>query len=78
MQHRPAESYLQAIRDVPTIPRPVLSQADAARLSGLSRRQVENLIHDGQLATLQCGSRRMISRHSLDTLIRQLHGRGTA
>jgi hypothetical protein len=78
MQRFSVESQQAAIRQVPTIPRPVLSQADAVRLSGLSRRQVENLIADGRLATLQCGSRLMISRCSLEALLRHLHGRGAA
>ena len=72
MQRFSVESQ-QAIRDVPTA-RPVLSQADAAKLSGLSRRHIEHLIATGQLATIQVGPRLMIARHSLDALIRQLHG----
>ena len=74
MQRHSVESQQAAIRDVPTAARPVLSQTDAARLSGLSRRQIENLIQDGQLATLRCGARLMVTRCSLEALIRQLHG----
>jgi hypothetical protein len=73
MDHSSAESW-QAIRNVP----PVLSQRTAARLSGLSRRQIENLLRDGRLVTLQIGPRRMVSRCSLDALLRELHDGITA
>jgi hypothetical protein len=76
MSHHSVESR-QATRDVPTPP-VVVTQTTAARLSGLSRRQIENLVHAGQLASLQCGARRMVTRYSLDALIRQLHGQHPA
>lgn len=74
MEHSPAES-VQAIRNVTP---PVLSQRTAAKLSGLSRRQIENLVSDGRLATLQIGPRRMLSRCSFDALLRELQSHGIA
>jgi hypothetical protein len=73
MQHRSVESQQDAIRDAPVLP-PVVTMTTAARRSGLSRRQIENLVNTGQLASLQCGTRLMVMGYSLDALIRQLHG----
>ena len=76
MSHHSVESR-QATRDVPPLP-VVVTQTTAARLTGLSRRQIENLVLAGQLASLPCGARVMIPRYSLDALIRQLHGQHAA
>lgn len=71
MEHESTESQ-QAIRSAP--PTPVVTQTEAAKLSGFSRRQIENLIADGQLATLQVGPRLMVTRYSLTALLRQVDG----
>lgn len=74
MEHRPVESRQAAIR---ALSAPVVTQTTAARRSGLSRRQIENLVHAGRLASLQVGSRCMVLGYSLDALIRELHGIAT-
>jgi len=57
---------------------PLVTQNLAASQSHLTRRQIANLVADGQLATLQVGRLRYVLRWSLDALIRDLNGRPTA
>ena len=77
MQHQSVESrqIRTAIRDVPTTP--LITQATAAKLSGLTRRQIAELVADRQLASLQVGRRRLVYRTALDVLLRDFsqHGR---
>lgn len=72
--HHPVESMQTqtATRDVP--PHRLVSRTAAATLSALSRRQIDNLINDGRLATLTVGHRVLVLRRSLDALIRDLDG----
>ena len=77
MQHQSVESrqIRSAIRDVPTTP--LITQAMAAKLSGLTRRQIAELVADRQLASLQVGRRRLVYRTALAVLLRDFsqHGR---
>jgi excisionase family DNA binding protein len=78
--HRSVESP-QAIRDVPhrgetpAVPgSPLVTQAHAAESSGLTRRQIAELVNSGHLASIEIGRRRLIPRWSLHRLLCELHG----
>jgi excisionase family DNA binding protein len=76
MQHSPLESrQAQAtIRNLPSIT-PLITQAAAAKLSGLTRRQIAELVVNQHLASVQVGRRRLVYRRSLDALLLRDHGR---
>jgi len=54
---------------------PLVTQNHAATLSHLTRRQIAELVRDGQLASMQVGRLRYVLRWSLDDLLRALDGR---
>jgi hypothetical protein len=54
---------------------PLVTQTTAASLAHLTRRQIAELVRDGQLASLQVGRLRYVLRWSLDDLLRALDGR---
>ena len=74
MQRFSVESQQEAIRDVPAALSPLVTQASAARLTGLTRRQIAELVNAGHTESLQVGQRRMIPRRALASLIDRLTG----
>jgi excisionase family DNA binding protein len=65
----------QATRDVPTSGgSPLVTQSWAANETGLTRRQIAELVNSGHLASIAIGQRRLIPRWSVNSLLRELRG----
>jgi len=54
---------------LPPIPPLAVGLADAARVTGLSRRTIELLVHDGRLPSRRLGRRRLILYADLRRLL---------
>jgi excisionase family DNA binding protein len=63
---------------IPVQDRVTLSPQQAADLMGLSKNTLQTLLDSGDLPSFTVGNRRLISRDSIDELIRVREGRYTA
>lgn len=58
------------------MPNDLISQAEAARLRGVSREAITDLINRGRLVGYELGGRRLVSRREVETFKAEKGGRG--
>lgn len=72
IESHPVESYDRAEAEIRRVERLLLSPGEAARLMGIGRTKVFELIRTGQLASLRIGRARRIPRPAIDAFIEAL------